>query len=65
MTASKETVPELYPEDQKKVDAVLQKGPYKVDRKPFKVFVLLGVILGVLAVISGVSYLIAYFHGIV
>ena len=58
-------MPELYPDDQARVNEVLSKGPYKLDRKPFRPFVLLGVILGMLAVISVASYLIAYFHGII
>ncbi|PCC98929.1 DUF3094 family protein [Halopseudomonas pelagia] len=36
----------LYPEDQKKVDEYLNLPTQKVERKPFKVWLLLLVILG-------------------
>jgi hypothetical protein len=34
-------MPELYPEDQARVDEVLSKGIYKVDRKPFRFWTLM------------------------
>lgn len=36
----------LYPEDQKKVDEYLNLPAQKVERRPFKVWLLLAVILG-------------------
>lgn len=52
-------MPKLYPEDQARVDEVLSKGVYKVDRKPFSLTWLL-VALAVLVVVMGLaSYVIA------
>lgn len=56
-------MPELYPEDQAKVDAVLERGVYKVDRKPFRPWMLLLVIALVLGGITVVSWAIAAYHG--
>ncbi|PKM30671.1 MAG: DUF3094 domain-containing protein [Gammaproteobacteria bacterium HGW-Gammaproteobacteria-11] len=36
----------LYPEDQKKVDEYLNLPAQKVDRKPFNIWLLLGIIFG-------------------
>lgn len=36
----------LYPEDQERVDAYLNQPANRVERKPFNVWLLLGVILG-------------------
>ena len=36
----------LYPEDQKRVDAYLNQPENRVERKPFNVWLVLGVILG-------------------
>lgn len=52
-------MPELYPQDQQRVDDVLSKGVYKVDRKPFRPWFLLFWIFVVLVGITGVSYFIA------
>ncbi len=58
-------MPKLYEEDQAKVDAVLNEGVYRVNRRPFRPWVLLAVIFAVLGGITLVSYLIAAYHGFV
>ncbi len=57
--------PQLTPEDQARVDAVTHRGVNSVERKPFRVWILLGVILLVLTMLSGVSFLIARLQGVV
>ncbi len=57
--------PQLTPEDQARVDAVTRRGVNSVERKPFRVWILLGIILLALTVLSGVSYLIASLQGVV
>jgi hypothetical protein len=52
-------MPELYPEDQARVDQVLSHGIYNVERKSFRPWLLLAILFGVLAVISLAGYLIA------
>lgn len=58
-------MPELYPEDQKKVDEYLNSDVNRISREPFKPLVLLGIIVGVLLLLTVVSYLIADSHGLV
>ncbi len=60
-----EPMPKLYEEDQARVDAVLQKGVYKIDRKPFRPWMLLLIIFLVLGGITGVSFMIAAMEGFV
>lgn len=55
----------LTPEDQARVDKVIHRGVNSVERKPFRPFLLLGVILLVLTLMSGLSYLIAWYHGVI
>lgn len=55
----------LSPEDQARVDAVTRRGVNSIERKPFRVWALLGVILLVLTLLSGLSFLIAYLQGVV
>ena len=55
----------LSPEDQARVDKVIHRGVNSVERKPFRPFLLLGVILVVLTLMSVLSYLIAWYHGVV
>lgn len=52
-------MPKLYPEDQARVDRVLNEGIYKVERKPFRFWLLLVILLGVLGLISLAGYLVA------
>lgn len=58
-------MPKLYEEDQQKVNDVLSRGVYRVDRKPFRPWLLLGAIFVMLGIITVASYLIATFHGYV
>ena len=58
-------MPELYKEDQQKVDSVLSRGVYAVERKPFRPWRLLLVILVVLAVITLLSYGISWHYGFI
>ncbi len=58
-------MPELYPEDQKKVDDYLNSEANLVPRRPFRVWMLLGIIFAVLALLTLVSFLIADSHGVI
>lgn len=55
----------LLPEDQERVDNYLNRPSQQVDRKPFRPFLLLGVIVVVLTGMSVLSYGIAWWHGVV
>jgi cell division protein FtsX len=55
----------LSPEDQRRVNKVICQGVNQVERKPFRGWVLLAVILLVLTLLSVFSYGIAVFHGVV
>ncbi len=56
---------QLSPQDQARVDAVTRRGVNSIQRKPFRPWLLLGVILLVLTLLSGLSFLIAYMQGVV
>lgn len=58
-------MPELYPEDQKKVDEFLRSNVNDVERKPFKPLRLLAIIFAVLVLLTFISYLVARSHGLV
>ncbi|MFN3579348.1 MAG: DUF3094 family protein [Pseudomonas sp.] len=49
----------LYPEDQKRVDEYLNLPAQKVERKPFNVWLLLGVILAAVVGMGVLSRLLA------
>ncbi|GAA5524397.1 hypothetical protein Maes01_00954 [Microbulbifer aestuariivivens] len=55
----------LSDEDQARVDQYLNSGVHRVERKPFRPFLLLGVIVMVLTALSLVSWLIARSKGVV
>jgi hypothetical protein len=55
----------LSPEDQARVDAVISRGVNSTERPPFRVWLLLGTILGVLTLLSLFSYALAWMHGVV
>ncbi|WP_428819878.1 DUF3094 family protein [Microbulbifer sp. MCCC 1A16149] len=67
MSEQDSTVPpkKLSDEDQAKVDAYLKSGYNDVERKPFRPFLLLGVILVVLTALSLLSLVIARTKGVV
>lgn len=52
-------MPKLYPEDQARVDQVLNEGIYKVERRPFKFWGLLAILIFALVLISVAGYLVA------
>lgn len=49
-------MPELYPEDQERVNKVLNEGIYKTERKPFYFWGLMGILIGCLVLITLVGY---------
>ena len=55
----------LSDEDQARVDSVISVGVNSVERSPFRVWLLLGIILLVLTALSFFSYGIAWWHGVV
>lgn len=55
----------LSPEDQARVDKVTRTGVNSVERKPFRPFLLLLIIVGVLTLMSVLSYFIAWQQGVV
>lgn len=55
----------LSPEDQARVDKVLQSGVNQTPRGPFRVWRLLAAIWGILVVLSVFSYLLARWHGVI
>ena len=54
----------LYPEDQAKVDAFLERGVNAVERKPFKPFRMILLLIAVVTFFSILSQLIADWAGI-
>lgn len=55
----------ISPEDQQRVNSVIHSGVNDVERKPFRPWLLLGIILLVLSLLSGLSYFIAWSQGVV
>jgi len=64
MSASSDR-PRLSSEDQQRVESVIHRGVNSIERKPFRPWLLLVIILGVLSVMSGLSYWIAWQHGVI
>ena len=58
-------MPELYPEDQQRVQRYLDRPENQVERESFKPLRLLMIIFVVLMVLTGVSYLVASNHGLI
>ncbi len=56
--------PRLYPEDQAKVDEFCSKGVNSVERKPFKPFRMMLLLIGVTIAFSVLSQMIAKWSGI-
>ncbi len=54
----------LYPEDQQKVDEFLQSGVNSVERKPFRPFLLILILIAVVTGISLFSQMLASLAGI-
>ena len=59
------TSTKLYPEDQAKVDEYLNRPNKRIARKPFRPWLLLGIIVLLMTVMSVFSYYLAYQHGVV
>ncbi len=55
----------LNQEDQARVDAYLSRPNHQVQRKPFRLWLLLGGIVIVMTALSLFSYVLAYLHGVV
>lgn len=53
-------MPELYPEDQERVNKVLNEGIYRVERRPFRFWGLMAILIGCLVLIT----LAGYFLGV-
>jgi Protein of unknown function (DUF3094). len=58
-------MPELYPEDQQKVDEFLESNVNVVERKAFKPLKLLAIIFVALGLITWLSYWVAINHGVI
>lgn len=58
-------MPELYPDDQKKVDEYIQSNVNATERSDFKPFRLLAIIFVVLGLLTLVSFLVAMDQGLV
>lgn len=56
---------ELSPEDQRRVDDYLMSNIHQVERKPFRLWVLLLVLMVVLVILSGVAWFVARDHGVI
>jgi len=56
---------QLSSEDQARVEQYLNRPTHQIDRKPFRPWLLLAVILLVMIGLSLFSYLLAYLHGVV
>lgn len=55
----------LSAEDQARVDRVISRGVNSVERRPFRGWLLLGIILVVLTGLSIFSWVLARMHGVV
>ena len=63
-TTSSNDEPRLHPEDQAKVDEFCSRGVNSVERKPFKPFRMMLLLIGVTVVFSVLSQMIAKWSGI-
>jgi len=55
----------LSAEDQARVDSVIHSGVNDVERKPFRPWLLLGIIVLMMLLLSAVSYFIAWQAGVI
>jgi membrane protein YdbS with pleckstrin-like domain len=55
-------MPKLYPEDQARVDQVLSEGIYKVERKPFRFWGLMAILISMLVLITVIGYLLGVYY---
>lgn len=59
------TRPPLSEEDQIRMNRYLSAPNHQLERKPFRLWLLLAIIVGVLTLLSGFSYIIAWLHDVV
>ena len=57
--------PPLSEEDQIRINRYLSAPNHQLERRPFRTWLLLTIIVGVLTLLSGLSYLIAWLHDVV
>ncbi len=57
-------MPELYPDDQDKVNRYLETSVNSVERAPFRPLRLLAIIFAVLALLTWIAFLVAADHGL-
>jgi len=55
----------LNSEDQARVDAYLNGSIHQVKRKPFRPWLMMGVVVLVMIFLSIFSYILAYIHGVI
>ena len=58
-------MPELYPEDQKRVDEYLSASVHQVERAPFNPWKLLAFLFVILAGLTVISFWVASSHGVI
>lgn len=58
-------MPQLFPDDQKRVDEFISSNVNDIERKPFRPWLLLLIIVGVLGALTVVSFVVALSHGVV
>ena len=57
--------PPLTKEDQIRLDYYLSSPNHQLERRPFRPWLLLAIILLILGLLSGISLLIAWNHGVI
>lgn len=57
--------PPLTKEDQERLDCYLSSPVHQLERRSFRPWLLLLIILLVMTLLSGVSYVIAWHHGVI
>jgi hypothetical protein len=55
----------LNAEDQARVDGYLSRPIHQVERKPFRPWLMMGVVVLVMIFLSIFSYILAYVHGVI
>jgi hypothetical protein len=52
-------------EDQARVNAYLSRPTHQIERKPFRPWLMMGVVVLVMIFLSIFSYILAYIHGVI
>ena len=63
-TPQDDDAPRLYPEDQARVDGFLKRGVNSVERKPFRPFLMLGILVVIVTSLSLLSLWLADLKGV-